>query len=294
MRKPGSLSWRDLKFLKYLLPDKSAQLPAPPHRPRPETWSDDRLTASWLGHATVLANFHGAMLITDPALGSRCGLQIGPWTFGPRRLVAPALEVDELPQIDLVVLTHAHFDHLDTWTLQRLPHDCPVITPKHVGELVRKAGFEDVRELDWGESFVLETRRGEIRASAFRVRHWGARMRRDSHRHYNGYILERRHRRICIAGDTAFTNVFRSIGGADLVLMPIGAYDPWIATHCTPEQAVQMANDAGGRYVLPIHHGTFRLSVEAPEEPIRRFCDAIESDRIALREVGETFVMPEP
>jgi L-ascorbate metabolism protein UlaG (beta-lactamase superfamily) len=290
---PGHLSWRDLKFLKFLLSGRRAAIPAAPHRPEPEKWADDRLTASWLGHATVLVNFYGATFVTDPVLGRRCGLQLGPWTFGPRRLVEPALRVGELPPIDLLVLTHAHFDHLDTWTLERMPRDCPVLTPKHVGDLARKAGFRDVHELDWGESVTLPMGDGAMRASAFRVRHWGARMRRDSHRRYNGYVLERNGRRICVAGDTAHTDAFAAVGGADLVLMPIGAYEPWIASHCNPEQAVEMANDAGGRYVLPIHHQTFRLSAEPPDEPIRRFCAALGPDRTALREIGETFILPE-
>jgi L-ascorbate metabolism protein UlaG (beta-lactamase superfamily) len=293
-RKPGRFSWRDLKFLKFLLPGRGPTIPDAPHRPEPGTWKNDRLTTSWLGHSTVLANFHGTMLVTDPVLGSRCGLHLGPWTFGPHRLVAPALRVGELPPIDLVVLTHAHFDHLDTWTLRQIvPHDCPVITPTHVGELARDVGFRDVHELDWGESLTLPTRGGDIRAFAFRVRHWGARMRNDEHRRYNGYVLEKNGLRLCVAGDTAHTDVFKTIGGADLVLMPIGAYDPWIASHCNPEQAVEMADDAGARFVLPIHHQTFRLSVEALDEPIRRFCAALEPERVALREIGETFVLPE-
>ena len=129
---------------------------------------------------------------------------------------------------------------------------------------------------------------------ALRVQHWGARVRHDVHRGFNGYLLECDGRRICFAGDTARTN-FAAVGRrgpVDLMAVPIGAYNPWIASHCTPEQAVEMANEARARFVVPIHHQTFRLSWEPMEEPIRRFVRALAPERIALQEIGETFVLP--
>ena len=122
-------------------------------------------------------------------------------------------------------------------------------------------------------------------------------MRNDSHRGYNGYLLERNGHRLLFGGDTAYTETFRALrrfGGIDIGLMSIGCYNPWIRSHCTPEEAVQMASDAGARYIVPIHHQTFRLSVEPFREPIERFEQALRSepDRIALREIGQTFVLP--
>ena len=98
-------------------------------------------------------------------------------------------------------------------------------------------------------------------------------------------------------GDTALCDSFaelRTLGPIDLAIMPIGAYDPWIHSHCTPEQAVQMANDAGAQFIMPVHHQTFRLSSEGFREPIERFQMALQRtpERIALREIGETFVLP--
>ena len=120
-------------------------------------------------------------------------------------------------------------------------------------------------------------------------------MQRDDYRGYNGYVLERNNRRIIFAGDTALTDSFaelRRFGPIDLAIMPIGAYNPWIHSHCTPEQAVQMANEAGAHFIMPVHHQTFRLSFEAFREPIERFQAALREtpERIALREIGETLV----
>ena len=115
----------------------------------------------------------------------------------------------------------------------------------------------------------------------------------DVHRSYNGYVLERQGRRICIAGDTARTS-FTAVGRkpTDVMVVPIGAYNPWIASHCTPEQAVEMANEAHAQFVIPVHHQTFRLSWEPIDEPIQRFRRALPAARIALSNVGETFVLP--
>ncbi len=126
------------------------------------------------------------------------------------------------------------------------------------------------------------------------MKHWGARLLRDVSRGYNGYIIERNGRRIIVGGDTAFTDTFAALRQRrpfDLAVMPIGAYDPWIRAHATPEQAVAMANAAGADYIMPVHHQTFRLSAEPFREPIERFEAALQQtpERIALREVGETF-----
>jgi L-ascorbate metabolism protein UlaG (beta-lactamase superfamily) len=119
-------------------------------------------------------------------------------------------------------------------------------------------------------------------------------MRHDVHRGFNGYVLERNRRRICIAGDTARTS-FTAVGRkrTDVMVVPIGAYNPWIASHCTPEQAAEMADQARAQFVVPVHHQTFRLSREPMDEPIRRFRSALPASRIALTSVGETFVLPD-
>jgi L-ascorbate metabolism protein UlaG (beta-lactamase superfamily) len=208
------------------------------------------------------------------------------------------LTVRELPKIDIVLLSHAHFDHFDLRTLHHFGRATKVITAPRTRDLLRWTRLRDITELRWGERKTLETASGKIDIVAFRVKHWGARVQRDTHRGYNGYLLERDGRRIIFSGDTAMTDLFRGLknhGPIDLAIMSIGCYNPWIRSHCTPEQAIEMANDAGAQFVMPIHHQTFRLSLEPFREPIERFEAALRKtpERIALREIGETFVLPE-
>ena len=148
-----------------------------------------------------------------------------------------------------------------------------------------------------GKAKTLKTAAGEISVGALPVNHWGARKQRDTYRGYNGYLFERQGRRIIFAGDTAMTDSFAKLrrhGHIDVAIMSIGAYNPWIRSHCTPEQAVEMANAAGARFIMPVHHQTFRLSLEPLREPIERFEAALrdQPERIVLREIGETFVLP--
>jgi L-ascorbate metabolism protein UlaG (beta-lactamase superfamily) len=284
----------DLKYLRRISEGYFRTIQAAAHKPNPRRWGDDRLSLSWLGHATVLINFFGVWILTDPALRARIGVRVGPLTFGPKRYVAPALRPSELPPLDVVLLTHAHMDHLDIGTLRRLPRDVTVVTAAATADLLKPLHFRKIVELDWSESKQFDTVHGTLSIEAFKVQHWGARMRHDVHRGFNGYVLERRGRRIWIAGDTARTS-FTAVGRkpTDVMVVPIGAYNPWIASHCTPEQAVEMANQARARFVVPVHHQTFRLSWEPMHEPIRRFTRALPASRVALSTVGETFVLPD-
>ena len=218
-------------------------------------------------------------------------------TIGPKRLTAPALTFDELPKVDVVLLSHAHFDHFDRRTLRCFTESTTVFTARATADLLRATRFSHALELDWRQKKILTTAAGEIVITSFPVKHWGARMQRDTHRGYNGYLLERAGRRILFAGDTAMTGNFATLrqqGPIDIAIMSIGAYNPWIQSHCTPEQAVEMANAAGARFIVPVHHQTFRLSFEPWCEPIQRFEAALKMnpERVALREIGQTFVLP--
>jgi L-ascorbate metabolism protein UlaG (beta-lactamase superfamily) len=266
-------------------------------KPEPFQWSDTRFTLAWIGHSTVLMNFFGITILSDPVLFPRIGIRLPGFTIGPKRLTAPALEFHQLPEIDVIVLSHAHFDHLDLGTLRCFDESTSVITARATRDLLKGTRFSEVTELDWGQSKSLSTAAGEIEITAFPVKHWGARTQRDTYRGYNGYLIERSGRRIIFAGDTAMTESFAALrrhGPIDVAIMSISAYNPWIQSHCTPEQAVQMANAAGARFIVPVHHQTFRLSFEPLREPIERFEAALNAtpERIALREIGQTFVLP--
>ncbi|MEO8090312.1 MAG: MBL fold metallo-hydrolase [Gemmatimonadales bacterium] len=269
----------------------SIQVIAAPHRPDPRSWSDTQLTAAWLGHATVLLNFHGSWILTDPALERRIGLGRGLAKLGPSRLVEPALRPAELPPLDLVLLSHAHMDHTDLGTLRRLQADTPVVVQTGNADLVRR--FRQVTELGWGEKTEVHG----ISIESTESRHWGARMITDTQRGYGGYLLQKEGRTVLFAGDTAYTDALTPLGRRgriDLAILPIGAYDPWIANHASPEQAWAMFRALGAEYVLPVHHSTFRLSREPVDEPITRFLAAAgpERWRVAAAEIGATAAIP--
>ena len=202
----------------------------------------------------MLINFFGVTILTDPVLFPRVGIRLPGITIGPKRLTVPALHFHDLPHIDVILLSHAHFDHFDLRTLRCFDETTGVITARATSDLLKRTRFSNVTELDWGESKTLSAAAGEIVITAFPVKHWGARTQHDTHRGYNGYLIERRGRRIIFAGDTAMTESFAALrrhGPIDVAIVPISAYNPWIQSHSTPEQAVQMANAAGARFVVP-------------------------------------------
>jgi L-ascorbate metabolism protein UlaG (beta-lactamase superfamily) len=164
-------------------------------------------------------------------------------------------------------------------------------------DLLPRRRYRSVTELRWNDRTEVSTARGNLVVRAIEVKHWGARIGRDRWRGYTGFVIEREGRRLLVAGDTAMTPIFREhrrFGPFDAAVMPIGAYDPWIFAHCTPEQAVAMADAAGARLIVPVHHQSFRLSNEPFMEPIERAQQALarEPERLALRELGETAVLP--
>jgi L-ascorbate metabolism protein UlaG (beta-lactamase superfamily) len=267
---------------------KRGVLPAP-HKPDPKSWGDRGIHAAWLGHTSVLLKIDGFTVLTDPVLGDRVGIDLGLFTLGIKRLIAPALRPSELPKIDLILLSHAHFDHFDIPTLRRLEsRGTAVVTAKRTADLLRPHRYRGVTELPWGQ----RTQAGPLEIRAFEVNHWGARMRSDTYRGYNGYTLESGRYRILFGGDTAITTGFSAVRTSrpyDLAIMPVGAYNPWIHYHCTPEQAWQMTQDAGAEFFFPVHHQTFRLSREPSREPIERVygCAGTHADRVAVNQVGQ-------
>jgi L-ascorbate metabolism protein UlaG (beta-lactamase superfamily) len=280
--------------MRGLIREVSTPMKAPTFVPVPRQWNPNLITASWIGHASVLINFYGLTILTDPVLSRRIGPTLGPATLGFRRLVAPALRLKDLPPIELILLSHAHLDHLHLVTLNRFPATTKVITASGTADLLAGTKMKDVHELAWKESTTLVTHHGEIHVEAFEVFHWGQRWGQNDKksRGYNGYILSRNNRKILFGGDTGYCDKFKALrdkGPFELAIMPIGSYKPGEYSHCTPEEAVAMANDAGAHYVLPIHHQTFHFGVGCPLEPIQRFEKALTHERIALRHIGETF-----
>jgi L-ascorbate metabolism protein UlaG (beta-lactamase superfamily) len=171
-------------------------------KPRPNEWLDDQLTAAWLGHATVLLNFFGITLLTDPALLSRIGIPL-PFTADWAEAAHEAgAQDEELPAIDLILLSHAHFDHIDWRTLRRFDGRTQVVTAPRTRDLL---GWTRLRRLLNGAGAKRRKSRrqqGSLVVRAIPVNHWGARLQTDTYRGYNGYVLERNGRRVIFVGDT--------------------------------------------------------------------------------------------
>lgn len=130
-----------------------------------------RYAAAWLGHSTVLINFFGVNILTDPVLFPRCGVRFPGFTFGPKRLTLPALRVRDLPRIDLVLLSHAHFDHFDMRTLHRLPKSADLVTAMRTKDILRFTSFRSQTELRWHEETEIQRDAGALRVRAFQVKH---------------------------------------------------------------------------------------------------------------------------
>jgi L-ascorbate metabolism protein UlaG (beta-lactamase superfamily) len=277
------------EFVRRYQSDRRRALAPAPFAPNPKNWPEHGLHAAWLGHSTVLLKLDGFTILTDPVLGERCGVRMGPVTVGLKRLVAPALRRPELPHIDLILLSHAHFDHFDLATLRALERSgATVVTAKNTSDLLRVRRYKAVHELGWGERLRI----GPASILGIQVAHWGARLRSDVHRGYNGYLIETKRHRVVFGGDTALTDSFRAVRSSrpvDLAILPIGAYDPWIRVHCNPEQAFRMGADCGAECLLPVHHQTFRLSREPYFEPVERFLEAAgrHAERVITTRIGQ-------
>ncbi len=277
-------------FWKQLQEDMSRDPIPAPHAPNPALWPDTGLHAAWLGHSTVLLKVDGFTIITDPVFHTRIGVDLKVATVGMKRLVAAALPIEKLPKIDLIVSSHAHMDHLDLKTMRDLESPTTqVVMARATSDLIRADNYARVLEVGWGETVQA----GPVGLRGLEVKHWGARMRTDTYRGYNGYSLTVGRWKILFAGDTANTDAFRAQrqGDVDLAIFPIGAYDPWIHAHCNPEQAWRMSNEFGAEHILSVHHQTFRLSRESKTEPMERILNAAGNSekRIVAREIGTEF-----
>lgn len=264
------------------------EIQKPKVKPDVGAWKPEGLHVAWLGHSTTLIQIDGFTILTDPIFSNRCGIDLLVGTLGPKRMIAPALLPKELPKIDLVLLSHAHFDHWDLPSLRAIAgKDVPVICAKQTSDLLTPSRWKSITELGWREQAQV----GPVSVRGVEVKHWGARVRRDTYRGYNGYVIESGRYKVLFGGDTSMTRAFAELRGGrpiDLAILPIGAYNPWIANHCTPEQAIEMANLAGVERILPVHHQTFVLSREPVMEPIDRFMTALrgKEDRVVAHEIG--------
>lgn len=221
-----------------------------------------QVAITWIGHASFLVQFTDLNVLIDPNFAN--------WLFLLKRVKRSGLKLEHLPPIDLVLLTHAHFDHFHKPTLRRLTNVKIAVMPWGVGDLAHNLGFGRVVELDWWESFCHRDWKVTLTPS----KHWGARVLRDNHRGWGGFVLEHQGRRIYHAGDSAYFDGFPEIRKhcrPEIALLPIGAYHPesFRNLHMGPDEAIKVFKELRARWLVPMHYGTFRLSFEDLDEPPR-------------------------
>ena len=234
------------------------------------------LALTWIGHASFLVQFNDLNVLIDPNFAN--------WLFLLKRIKRAGLRIEDLPPIDLVLLTHAHFDHFHKPTLRRLPAPKIGVMPWGVGDLARDLGFSRIIELQTWESFS----HGDWRVTLTPCKHWGARTIHDEHRGYGGFLLEHQGRRVFHAGDSAYFDGFKEIGRRclpELALLPIGAYypDSFRHVHMGPDEAMHVFRDLGARWLVPMHYGTFKLSFEDLDEPPRWLKEIAQRDGLSHR-----------
>jgi len=271
----------------------SAVTPRTGRSHKPHLVTERELGVTFIGHSSFLIQIAGRNVVVDPNFAR--------WLFVLKRQRRPGIRLSDLPPIDYVLVSHAHFDHLHRpslraiarltrWRCGRAPQ---IVVPRNVGDIVARLGFSRVHEVEWWQEF----REGRLSVTHTPAQHWGARMLRDFHRGFGGYVVRSQQHSIYHAGDTAYFEGFREIGRRlrpELALLPIGAYHPehFRNVHTSPEDALQGFLDLGSRAMIPMHYGTFRLSYEPMDEPVQRLRAAAEaagvSDRVLVLEEGKT------
>lgn len=235
-----------------------------------------QVALTWIGHASFLVQFTDLNVLIDPNFAN--------WLFLLKRIKRCGLRPEHLPPIDLVLLTHAHFDHFHKPSLRKLPHPKIGIMPWGMADLAHDLGFGRVVELEWWESFSHR----DWTVTLTPCKHWGARVLRDHHRGYGGFLLEHQGRRIYHAGDSAYFDGFKEIGKAlrpQIALLPIGAYHPesFRHTHMGPDDAIRVFKDLKAQCLVPMHYGSFRLSFEDIDEPPRWLLELADREGITSK-----------
>ncbi|MFC0211679.1 MBL fold metallo-hydrolase [Paenibacillus chartarius] len=282
-------------------PKKAVRWNVPQHAAKRQEWLRSNRTecsVTWIGHSTFLIQYAGLNIVTDPVWASRMGMA--------RRLTEPGLKLGELPPVDIVLISHSHYDHLHYDSLLRLPGKPAVFVPDGLGLAVRQRGIDTVAELPWWG----KTKAGGVAFSFVPAQHWTRRSPWDMNTsHWGGWVIGRegegaengRGRSIYYAGDSGYFRGFRDIGERFRIgtaLLPIGAYEPeWFmqVSHMTPEEAVQAFEELGAETFVPMHYGAFMLADDTPEEAVRRLQAewtrrGLPAEALRLLELGETWI----
>jgi L-ascorbate metabolism protein UlaG (beta-lactamase superfamily) len=233
----------------------------------------DEVGVTWLGHAGFFLQVGAVNVVVDPNWAL--------WHGPVKRVRQPGLWPHDLTPVDLVLVTHAHFDHLHLPSLRKLADGQPIVVPKGVGVLVKRCGFGQIVELDTWQMARFK----DLHITMTPARHWGARMIHDTHRQFGGYLITGPERTVFHCGDSAMFDGFSEIGKrakVDVALMPIGAYDAPSGrqVHMNPEEALEAFQILEGDALVPMHHDTFPLGGEPLHEPVQRLWT--EADRLQV------------
>lgn len=256
--------WHKRNFLaEVVIPSMFTKRHGEKNKPVYPELREGELCITWIGHASFLVQTPEHSILIDPNWAK--------WLKVIKRIRQPGIEIHDLPAIDLVLVTHAHFDHLDRKTLRAVASDQAIVVPEHVGGLVHGLGFNQVQELKQWERFEF----GDLRVTLTPARHWGARVLHDSHRGFGGFHIEYAGRSVFHCGDSAWFEGFTEIGErlpVEIALLPIGAYEAPTKrdVHMNPEEAIDAFLQLKARTLVPMHYGTFRLSYEPLHEPPER------------------------
>ncbi|PIC80614.1 MBL fold metallo-hydrolase [Sporosarcina sp. P18a] len=247
-----------------------------------------KASITWIGHSTCLIQINGLNIITDPVWAKRMGFQ--------KRLTEPGVALVELPEIDVVIISHGHYDHLDFGTIRHLKGHPKYFVPVGLRSKFQIRGYKKVFEAEWFESFVFEN----TKFTFVPAQHWTKRTMTDTNTsHWGGWIIESAEQSIYFVGDTGYFRGFQEIAKKftiDTVLMPIGAYEPeWFMkeSHLTPEDAVKGFLELAGKTFIPIHYGTYHLADDTGPEAVERL-DAewrrlqLDENRLKKLLIGET------
>lgn len=237
----------------------------------------ESMSVTWIGHSTFLVQMGGLNMITDPVWALRMGVQ--------RRLTEPGLPITSLPPIDVVLISHGHYDHLDFPTIKKLPGNPAFYVPAGLKGAFTKRGYKNIQEANWWDSFEA----GTLKLTFVPAQHWTRRGLNDTNTsHWGGWIIENPEdeQSVYFAGDTGYFRGFKDIAEKhklDIVLMPIGAYEPeWFmsVSHINPEDAVKAFLELKGERFIPMHYGAYRLADDTGPEALERL--EKEWDRLAL------------
>ncbi len=269
--------WRH-RLLPQLLKKREGEMREPVLSPPDE----GVIRATWIGHASFLVQFGSHAVIFDPN-----------WAHfhGPvKRQTEPGLSIGNLPDLDLVLVSHAHFDHLHKKSLRTIETGEGIVVPRGSGNLVRKLGFDRVTEMKVWEEMNF----GGMRVVHTPSHHWGARYGTDVNRDYGGFLVGSGDRKVFHCGDSAYFEGFKEIGLREdicLALLPIGAYEAPSGrdVHMNPEEALDAFGDLNADFMIPMHYGTFPLGNEHPNEPVERLL--AEAKR---RGIQDQVIIPQP